>query len=207
MYLLENSFISILSLLSQVDCWICHRADPRERIELPEELSVFRCLEFIEFRVCHFLSITTADSKHRSVADLRGARGTRAPPGVQILSILCSFWEIWQNCMLAPPRGVGAPSSGKSWIRHCRCRFFQLLCSQLLQTCQERRWPVGLSSAVTSLAPNFFSFCIQNPICVSFQFNLMVTHQEILTLLFKVRTLSAFCLFHAWFCLEIHNKK
>ena len=21
--------------------------------------------------------------------------------------------------MLAPPRGVGAPSSGKSWVRHC----------------------------------------------------------------------------------------
>ena len=29
------------------------------------------------------------------------------PPylGVQILSISCSFWEIWQNCMQPPPQG------------------------------------------------------------------------------------------------------
>ena len=52
-----------------------------------------------------------------SVADLRGRKG-RAPPGVQILLISCSFGKIWQNRMLAPPWGVGAPSSGKSWIRH-----------------------------------------------------------------------------------------
>ena len=36
-----------------------------------------------------------------SVVDLRGERGTR-PLGVQILSISCSFGEIWQNLMLAP---------------------------------------------------------------------------------------------------------
>ena len=38
-----------------------------------------------------------------SVADLRGARGTCARPRVQILSISCSFWKIWQNCMLGSP--------------------------------------------------------------------------------------------------------
>ena len=46
-----------------------------------------------------------------AVADLRGARGTRAPRA-QILSISCSFWENLAKSY------VGAPSSGKSWIRH-----------------------------------------------------------------------------------------
>ena len=44
---------------------------------------------------------------------------TRAPPGVQILSILCSFWEnLAISYVGAHPWRVGAPSSGKSWIRH-----------------------------------------------------------------------------------------
>ena len=48
----------------------------------------------------------------------KGARGT--PPGVQILPISCSFWEILAKSYVgAPPGGVGAHSSGKSWIRHC----------------------------------------------------------------------------------------
>ena len=55
-----------------------------------------------------------------SVADLRGARGTPLP-GVQILSISCIFWEnLAKSYVGAPlPRGIGAPSSRKSWIRHC----------------------------------------------------------------------------------------
>ena len=36
-----------------------------------------------------------------AVADLRGAPGTRAFPGVQILSISCSFRKSWQNSMSA----------------------------------------------------------------------------------------------------------
>ena len=45
----------------------------------------------------------------------------RAPPGVQILSISCSFREKLAKSYVGapPPRGVGTPSSGKSWIRHC----------------------------------------------------------------------------------------
>ena len=39
-------------------------------------------------------------------------------PPVHILSISCSFLNVWQNRMLAPPWRVGAPTSGKSWIRH-----------------------------------------------------------------------------------------
>ena len=56
--------------------------------------------------------------KRSTVADLRGAQGTRPPPpGVQILSISCSFWENSTNSYVGAPLGVGAPSSGKSWIR------------------------------------------------------------------------------------------
>ena len=46
-------------------------------------------------------------------------RRGRAPPRNQILSISCSFWENSTNSYVGAPRGVGAPSSGKSWIRHC----------------------------------------------------------------------------------------
>ena len=54
------------------------------------------------------------------MADLRGVRGTRPPP-IQILSISCSFWEKFGKIICwrpPPPRRVGVPTSGKSWIRH-----------------------------------------------------------------------------------------
>ena len=45
---------------------------------------------------------------------------TRAPPGgPKFFQFHAVFGKIWLNCMLAPPWRVGAPSSGKSWIRHC----------------------------------------------------------------------------------------
>ena len=54
------------------------------------------------------LSLAVADL-HSKILD------ARPPPGVQILSISCSFWEILAKSYVgAPPRGVGAPSSGKS---------------------------------------------------------------------------------------------
>ena len=37
-------------------------------------------------------------------------------PQPQIFSVSCSFWKVWQNCMLAPPGGFSTPSSGESWI-------------------------------------------------------------------------------------------
>ena len=46
------------------------------------------------------------------VADLRGARGMRAPLGVQILSISCSFWENLAKSYVVAPWGVGAPPRG-----------------------------------------------------------------------------------------------
>ena len=48
---------------------------------------------------------------HKAVEDLRG------PKFFQFHAV---FGKIWQNRMLAPPPGVSAPSSGKSWFRHCK---------------------------------------------------------------------------------------
>ena len=55
-----------------------------------------------------------------AVADPRG-RPRRVPPyGPKFSQFHAVFWKIWQNHMLAPPpRRVGAPSYGESWIRPC----------------------------------------------------------------------------------------
>ena len=45
-----------------------------------------------------------------------GARDVRPLLGVQILSFSCSFWQKYGKIIAF--LGVGAPSSGKSWIRH-----------------------------------------------------------------------------------------
>ena len=46
------------------------------------------------------------------------------PPGVQILSILCSFWEKLAKSYVGAPSPLhlkgGRPKSGKFWIRHCK---------------------------------------------------------------------------------------
>ena len=47
------------------------------------------------------------------MADLRGARGTRAPPGVQILSISCSFWGNLAKSYVGAPPGSWRPLLGK----------------------------------------------------------------------------------------------
>ena len=43
-----------------------------------------------------------------------GSRGGArdSPPGVQILSIPCTFGEIWQNRTLAPPGELSPPPRG-----------------------------------------------------------------------------------------------
>ena len=49
-------------------------------------------------------------SEPRSVADLRGARGTRAPPGgPNSFDFMQFFGKIWQNRMLVPPSGELVP--------------------------------------------------------------------------------------------------
>ena len=62
---------------------------------------------------------TTHPTGMHSVVDLRGGAGDACrPPDIQILSISCSFWEILAKSYVGAPPGVGAPSSGKSWIHH-----------------------------------------------------------------------------------------
>ena len=65
--------------------------------------------------VAQFLS---DKKRHCPVADLSGARGM-PPWGSKFFQFHAVFGKIWHNRMLAPPPRVGAPSSGKSWIRHC----------------------------------------------------------------------------------------
>ena len=50
------------------------------------------------------------------LVDPRGAPGTHAPLGVQILSFSCSFRQ--KNWKIIALLGVGAAPWGKSWIRH-----------------------------------------------------------------------------------------
>ena len=46
-----------------------------------------------------------------AVADPRGEPPARAPPhGPKFSQFHAVFWKIWQNHMLVPPWGVGAPS-------------------------------------------------------------------------------------------------
>ena len=48
-----------------------------------------------------------------AVVDLRGARGMRAPLGVQILSISCSFWENLAESYVGAPLGSWRPLLGE----------------------------------------------------------------------------------------------
>ena len=62
----------------------------------------------------------------KAVADLRGgARDARPPPLAQNFFIFMQFsGKIDQIIGWRPPSGVSAPSSGKSWIRHCKGLFY-----------------------------------------------------------------------------------
>ena len=48
-----------------------------------------------------------------------GREGRVPPPGPKFLHFHAVFGKNWPNNRLVPPLGVSAPSSGKSWIRHC----------------------------------------------------------------------------------------
>ena len=56
--------------------------------------------------------MTTEGSDSGCSGGSKGGMRDAHPPRVQILSISCSFWENLAKSY------VGAPSSGKSWIRH-----------------------------------------------------------------------------------------
>ena len=69
-----------------------------------------------------FASLLTFDTHSFSVTDLRGGREGRVPPLAQNFFIFMQFsGKIGQIIGWCPPFGVSAPSSGKSWIRHCFC--------------------------------------------------------------------------------------
>ena len=52
----------------------------------------------------------------------KGGEGRAPPPaGPNFFHFHAVFGKNWPNNRLAPPFGVSAPSSGKSWIRHCLC--------------------------------------------------------------------------------------
>ena len=59
---------------------------------------------------------------YQPVADLRGARETRPFPGgpnsFNFMQFLGKLGKIL--CWRPPPQRVGEPTSGKSWIRHCK---------------------------------------------------------------------------------------
>ena len=80
--------------------------------------------------IVFFLCFETYYVCHKTVADLRGGAGDAPPPppGVQILSISCSFLGNFGKIVCwRPPRGVGAPSSGKSWVRHCKMLLLSII--------------------------------------------------------------------------------
>ena len=52
-----------------------------------------------------------------TVEDLSGCEGH--PQGSKFFQFHAVLGKIWQNRMLASPWSVGAPTSRKSWIRHC----------------------------------------------------------------------------------------
>ena len=56
-------------------------------------------------------SLLHVSNSIQAVADLRGSKS------FQFHAVL---GKIWQNRMLSPPWRIGAPTSGKSWIRHCQ---------------------------------------------------------------------------------------
>ena len=60
-----------------------------------------------------------------SVADLRGAQRTRAPPSQPIFfHFHAVFRKNWANSMLAPPPGVGAPPLGNPRSATVSCHIF-----------------------------------------------------------------------------------
>ena len=65
-------------------------------------------------------------NKQKTVAYLRGPKGRALPPpGPNCFHFCAVFRKDWSNSMVAPhSSGVGAPSSGKSWIRHWQITTF-----------------------------------------------------------------------------------
>ena len=97
-------------------------------------MSKFRC----PFTVTgHKLTLIVRSHYAFAKAIFSCTRPSPLPPGVQILSSSCSFWEILaKSCVVTPlnlhPPRVGTPISGKSWIRHWGVLVFLILLKILL---------------------------------------------------------------------------
>ena len=96
-----------------------------------------------------------------ALVDLRG--DARDALGIQILSISCRFWKIWQNCILMPPGGSWHPPSGNTGSS-----IVMFLCSYNISSGNQNDvfQPLGLNIAV-GFFPNFFrNFCMNCMLCL-----------------------------------------
>ena len=91
----------------------------------------------------------------------KGAALAMRAPRAQILSISCSFWEnLTKSYVGTHLRRVGAPTSGKSWIRHCHWWHIRYT-TDTYQVCHWHishtplRWRV---TKVKFFAPSYFLF-------------------------------------------------
>ena len=64
----------------------------------------------------------------------KGAHVPCSPWGSKFFQFHAVFGKIWQNHMLAPPKGW-RPTSGKSWIRHCSWWKSDHFCTQNSERC------------------------------------------------------------------------
>ena len=116
-FLLRNSG----RVLSLVYFWECSNFSCPTWSEIPTSRPLgWHCIRCL---YNHFINHSNRNlvSMAKPMADLHSKiLDARPPPwGSKFFQFHAVFGEIWQNRMLAPPpRRVGAPSSGKSWIRH-----------------------------------------------------------------------------------------
>ena len=84
-----------------------------------------------------------------------------APQGSKFFQFHAVFGKFWQNHMLAPPQGVGVPTSGKSWIYHC------CVCYVVCQHC--RHEDQSMQCIESYVCQHCQYWCtLSNLICVSF---------------------------------------
>ena len=80
------------------------------------------------WKLRHTVKILSTEMSIKPVADLRGEREGRAsqPRSPNSFNFMQFLENLAKSYVGAAPWGVGAPSSGKSWIRHCK----QLFCDK-----------------------------------------------------------------------------
>ena len=114
----------------------------------------------IVISIFKFSSIMNFNSEknHQAVADLRGVRGMRAPWGRKSFNFVQFLGKFSKIVCWRPPWGVGAPSSGKSWIRHCQGTWPIWVTLSPLYARQWRVYIVKFWMRALPLGPIFFIF-------------------------------------------------